>query len=190
MNWTAGFSHLIKSGWHFSIEEDCIFKSRVRENISVCQVAAKPSWKKNIQQLSPARGPNIQSLSPMINDICQLTKQIASTIWGHGPVVHSAPVKPAKSTLRWEKASLCVSPLERGPRNKQPLCCSEGSSSLGAETLVENICLGKRRLHGPGARLAGTGLEPCFAGGHALCLCFCWDPCPFLQYPLDPIVLA
>lgn len=34
----------------------------------------------NIQQLSPARGPNIQSLSQMINDICQLTKKMASPV--------------------------------------------------------------------------------------------------------------
>ena len=122
LNWPVGFRHLesLADINIFSTEGDCTFKSTAQENISVCQVSAKPSWKKNIQQISPARGPNLQSLSQMINDICQLTKQMASTIWGHGPAVQSTPVEPAESTLRWEKASLCKSPLERKPGNKQP----------------------------------------------------------------------
>lgn len=122
LSWSVGFCHLE------SLADINIFLQRVtvplnpqlKKTFQFAKFLLSHPEKNNIQQLSPARGPNIQSLSQMINDICQLTKQMASTTWGHGPAVHSPPAEPAESTLRWEKASLCKSPLEREPRNKQP----------------------------------------------------------------------
>ena len=48
LNWPVGFRHLesLADINIFSTEGDCTFKSTAQENISVCQVSAKPSWKK------------------------------------------------------------------------------------------------------------------------------------------------
>lgn len=137
-----------------------------------------------MQQLSPARGPNSQSLSQIINDICQLTKQMASTIWGRGPAVHSTPVEPAKSTLRWEKASLCTSPPER--TGKQAAFARKAVSSLGAETLMESNWSGGD-FSGPRGRISGGRPATLLMAVHFAY--FCTGLCSCCEYPLDPIVL-
>lgn len=147
--------------------------------MSVCQASAKPSWKKNIQQLSPARGSNIQSLSQMINDICQLTKRMASAIWGHGPAVHSTPVEPAKSILRWEKAFLFASLLEIAWKQAAFLLLW-GQLLARRWHLAWKVPVRARDdlscLWDP----ISQGLAGYLAGGHTLELYLCWDVCSLL----------